>query len=90
MSWFLAHPKMPADSLPREPRLTATAAEAKAPAHGPFDVERDSFYVGGLVAKGSQNAGIWYPVGTPPQGGFPVVTFAHGAPVGGQLLLSAT
>ncbi len=90
MSWFLAHPKMPADSLPREPPLTATAAQAKAPPHGPFDVERDSFYVGGLVAKGSQNAGIWYPVGTPPQGGFPVVTFAHGAPVGGQVLLSST
>lgn len=61
-----------------------------APPHGPFSVQSDSFFVGGLVAKGSQNAGIWYPIGKAPVGGFPVVTFAHGAPVGGQFLLQAT
>jgi hypothetical protein len=81
-------PPAPARTQLQDSPLNSTYAAA--PPHGPFDVQGDYFHVGGLVARGSQSAGIWFPLGAAPVGGFPVVTFAHGAPVGGNLMLTAT
>jgi len=67
--------------------LSIVLTHSKAPPHGPFDVIADKFHVGGLLAPGSQEASIYYPEGSVPPNGFPVVSFAHGAPAGGDKLL---